>query len=547
MTSLAPLLKVQLLGAFGIGRLLNERSPRAKAKLGLAAAGIVLLAVLAAGYAGALGSALAAARATAALPALAVAVSGVGCVFSTFAKANGLLFGFKDFDLVVTMPAPLWAVTVSRVAPLYGMGLAFSLLLGGPFMAVWAVASGAGAVGVAEAALVLLLAPMIPVVLALAASFCVAWAASRTPFADRALGIVGLLAAIAIVVGVTLASGGMGASGMEETQELLLAGSSLEGAVTAFWPPAAWACAALGGDAFAFALYVGTSVAAGAAALAVLGRVLVPLNSLLSAGGARRTSASRRARASRRASGAATGAHRAKSPFAALVAKELRGWIATPIYLMNTAVGPVLALVAAAAVAAAGPQILASAANVPGVDRAQVAALMASAFPWVLAFCMALTPLSAASTSLEGSARWIAQTAPVPASALVGSKIAVNLIATVPAAVAAGAVSAAALAAGPADAVLCVAAPLSCGALSSCLGALLDARRPRFDWASAYEPVKRSSNVGICVGAGFVAVLAGGAATALAGAAAGIAAAAVFVAAAILAGRAALRIPLQDR
>ena len=146
MSSLGPLLRVQLLGAFGVGRLLNERDPKAKRKLALAAVGVALLAV---GYAWMIGSSLATVGVADALPALAVAVSGVGCVFSTFVKANGLLFGFKDFDLVVTMPAPLWAVAVSRTAPLYGMGLVLSALMGGPLMAAYLLAVGAGPADIA--------------------------------------------------------------------------------------------------------------------------------------------------------------------------------------------------------------------------------------------------------------------------------------------------------------------------------------------------------------------------------------------------------------
>ncbi|RGY30769.1 hypothetical protein DXA43_09610, partial [Collinsella sp. OF02-10] len=68
MSSLAPLLRVQMLGAFGIGRLLNEREPAARRRLVLGAAGVVLLAALAAGYAWAVGGSLAAAGASDALP-----------------------------------------------------------------------------------------------------------------------------------------------------------------------------------------------------------------------------------------------------------------------------------------------------------------------------------------------------------------------------------------------------------------------------------------------------------------------------------------------
>lgn len=548
MTSFVSLLKVQLFGAFGIGRLLNERNSASRRRLALAAAGIVLLALLAAGYAGSIGAALAAVGAADALPALAVAASGVGCAVAAFVKANGLLFGFKDFDLVVTAPVPLWAVALSRVVPLYGMGLASSFLLGGPLLAIWTVATAAGAAGVAAAVCVLLFAPLVPIVVAVAVSFCIAWAVSRTPFGDRALGVVGLAATVIIVVGIMVVSTGVDASAADGLQALSQVGSYVEGAVTAFWPPAAWAAAALDGDAAAFACYVGISVAIGVAATVVLGRTMVPLNSLLAASGSHRASDARWCHVA-----SAIDAHafasgiRVRSPFSALVAKELKGWISTPIYLMNTAVGPALALVAAVAGAMAGPQVLASAVNVPGADHAALAALMASLFPWMLAFCMVMTPLSASSTSLEGNARWIAQTAPVLSSALVGSKIAANLIATVPVSALAGGIAAVSFASSPADAILCVAAPLSGGLLVSCLGALLDVRRPRFDWASAYEPVKRSANVGICIAVGVLSVLGGSAVTMFAGTAAGIVASVAIAVASIFAGRAAARIPLQDR
>ena len=538
MASLAPLLRVQMLGAFGVGRLLNERDPRAKAKLALAAVGITALGVLAAAYAWTLGQAFVALGSADALPCLAVAASGAGCAFSAFAKANGLLFGFKDFDLVVSMPAPLGAVVVSRIAPLYGMGLAFSVVLGVPLTASYLITSGAGPAGAAVAALVLLLAPAIPLAVALALSFCVAWAASRTRFADRALGIVGVGASVAIVVGVMVATGGSGAPVSfdgESLSSLSAIGPQIEASVAAVWPPAAWAAEAMAGSAAHGVLFAVVSAAAGAATIAVLSRYLIGMNSLLSSGRARR------------ARTAAARSKGARNPFAALVRKEFRLWVGTPIYLMNTAVGPVLAIVAAVGLAAAGPSALASAANVPGADGAMIGAVMSGAAPWVLALCMAMTSLSAASTSLEGSARWIAQTAPLPPATITGSKIATNLLVTAPAAVVAGVIAATRIANDPLDAALFVIAPLAGSALASCLGALLDARRPRFDWASAYEPVKRSANVGLCIGAGFLAVLAGIAATLLAGTGAGIIVAAAILAASACAGRAAMRIPFQDR
>ena len=538
MASFAPLLRVQALGAFGVGRLMNERDPRARRRLVLAAVGIGLLVVYVVGYMWMVGKTLVALGAVEALPCLAVTTAGVGCVFSTFVKANGLLFKFGDFDLVVSMPAPLWAVVVSRVAPLYGMGLVCSLVLGAPLMVSYLLAIGVTPAGVIVSVLVLLLAPAIPVALALVVSFCVAWAASRTPFADRALGIVGVLATVALVVGVMLVTGGTDVSGQEGLDALVMMGRQVRGAVLALWPPAAWAADAIGGSVPALALYAGVSATSAAAAIAVLSRFLVPMSSLLLAGGLRRV----------RGTSARTGSLR--SPLVALVRKELRLWVGTPIYLMNTAPGPILAIVAAIVAVVVGPGAIASAMDVPGTNRDMMATLMAGMLPWVLAFCMAMTSTAASATSLEGSAHWIAQTAPVPSSTIVGAKMALNLLVTAPASVIAGAIAAVGCARTPLDVVLCVLAPLSLGALASCLGVLLDARRPHYDWSSAYEPVKRSASVAICIGVGLLATLAGAVVTLLAGGAgpvAGVAAALAVLVASAYAGGAAVHIPLQDR
>ncbi len=538
MASLAPLLRVQALGAFGVGRLMNERDPKARRRVVLAAVGISLLVAYAVGYMWMVGKTLVALGAVEALPCLAVTTAGVGCVFSTFVKANGLLFRFGDFDLVVSMPAPLWAVVVSRVAPLYGMGLVCSLVLGAPLMASYLLAIGVTPAGVIVSVLVLLLAPAIPLALALVVSFCVAWAASRTPFADRALGIVGVLATVALVVGVMLATGGTGTSGQGGLDALAVMGGQMRGAVSALWPPSAWAADAIGGSMPALALYAGVSTASGVAVVAVLSRFLVPMNSLLCAGGLRR------------AGSAPTRAGAPRSPLVALVRKEFRLWFGTPIYLMNTAPGPILALVIAIATAAIGPDAIASAMNIPGADRDTVTTLMAEVLLWALGLCMVMTSPAASSTSLEGSARWIAQTAPVPSSTIVGAKLALSLLVTGPASVISGTIVAVGVARTPLDAIPCVIAPLAMGALSSCLGALLDARRPNYDWMSEYEPVKRSVNVGICVGVGFLATMAGAVASLLAsglGSVAGLAVALAVLVASALLGKSALHTSLQER
>ena len=503
--------------------------------------GVILLAVLIVTNAWSVASALVHIGAADALPSIAVATVSLGCAVTTFIKANGLLFGFKDFDLVVTMPVPLWQVVVSRVAPLYGMGLATSLVMGAPIMERYIAAVGAPAATVVVAAVVLVLAPLIPIALALALSFCVAWVASRTPFAKGVFSALGALATVALVIGISAASRQAGDSTVMGGEAFATLGRAMGRAMGLVWPPAAWAAKALAGDAVMFCLYVGGSVVLAWVALGVLTHELLGMNALLSSGAA--------ARFGLASSGHTRDlAHAPRTPLVALTLKELRLWVGTPIYFVNTAVGPALTIVVAIVAAVLGPGAVAGTMGVSksgGEELAKVATLM---LPWALAFCTAMTSISASSVSLEGSSRWVMQTAPVADAIIVHSKMALNLALTCAVSLVAGLVVAFCFARGPLEALLCVVAPLSGGAISSCLGVFADVKRPRFDWSSEYEPVKRSTSVLITVGVGMAVVLAGGTLTLGAGGVgAGVAWALVVLVVAALLKRSAERTSLADR
>lgn len=536
MASLAPLLKVQMLGAFGIGRLMNEHDAKSRRKCLLFAAAAALLVVLAAVYMAAVGSTLVAMRATDALPCLAVAISSTGCLFSTFFKAGGLLFGFKDFDQVVSAPVATRVVVLSRIVPLYGMGLALSAILGAPLLGAYLGAVPATPERVAACAAAIVFAPAAPMALSVGLSFCVALIASRTPFAQRRFGIVGVIGVSALVVGIMAVAGGTNATGGESTQALAASMAEAEGAMMLLWPPAAWAKQAIVEENPAFlALFCGFSIAAAAGATGVLSRFLVPLNSLLR---------SNRGTVRRNEDGRKGGV---RTPLRALVVKELRAWVNTPIYFMNTGIGAVLLLVVSAAAVISGPDAIASIVNIPGLDRELLAATLARVLPWALAFCAAMTAMSASATSLEGGARQIALTAPVPAAAIIGAKILANLAVVAPASIVGGAFASIGLARTPLEAALFVAAPLALGVFVSCFGGFLDTKNPRFDWTSEYEPVKRSANMGICIAGGLALTFAGAGATLAAqgfGAAVGVAYSTLVFALGIIVGKKATALPL---
>ena len=86
-------------------------------------------------------------------------VGAIAGAVAAFLKTNGVLFGFKDYDLVMSLPVPTSSVVLSRIASLYAMSLLFGVLVMVPAFAVYASAAGVSAVGVACMALSIVLAP----------------------------------------------------------------------------------------------------------------------------------------------------------------------------------------------------------------------------------------------------------------------------------------------------------------------------------------------------------------------------------------------------
>ena len=165
MRGFASLLCVQARGAFGINRALHAHDTRQRLRLVLLGCCVALLAVLFGAYAGTYAAALAAVGARDAIPALAVALGSLAGVATTFLKANGQLFGFRDFDLVMSLPVPTWQVVLSRMGALYDMNLLFALVLAGPMLGVWAAGHGEPAQMASTAAtmaLVCLCMPLLP-------------------------------------------------------------------------------------------------------------------------------------------------------------------------------------------------------------------------------------------------------------------------------------------------------------------------------------------------------------------------------------------------
>lgn len=443
------------------------------------------------------------------LPALAVTLGALAGVVFTFLKANGTLFGFKDYDLVMSLPVSRRMVVASRMATLMGMALALAACAMTPLYIVYFLMVPSSAFSIAAAVLSVILAPLAPTALATFASYAITWVAARFRHASLAYVVLGMVAILAFVGACFVFSAS--ANNMSTTDAIKAVeqvGLTLESSIAGAYPPAAWAGTAVAyGSPLAFAGFVVFSLGVSGLCLEIMQRRYAALNAALAARSRRSGAHEPRAK---RTSGVDA---RMRTPFWAIVVKEVRTLLGIPTYAFNCLVGYIFTIGFAILLASMGLQDLLASGSVNGVELGaeQVAALMGNIqliLPWVLGFCGLTCTNSVPSVSIEGRSAWLMATAPVSTRTMLGAKLASSAI---PFAASLTLASGILLASGqvtPLGALECLLVGFGTFLLWVCVGMRVDAKHPNLTWINPQDVIKRGAPMLSCILGGLVYVLA---------------------------------------
>ncbi|MEG2368792.1 MAG: hypothetical protein RSB16_03090, partial [Raoultibacter sp.] len=143
MRQLFLLLKIQLLGFFGINKVLHSKGAAEKCKMVLFMVGSLAVFGFVTAYSCIIAALFVRVGLAEQLPIVAVFAGSLAGVVVTFLKANGMMFNFKDYDMVMSLPVPVWAVVLSRIATLYVVNLLFACIIMVPSFVAFAAATGA--------------------------------------------------------------------------------------------------------------------------------------------------------------------------------------------------------------------------------------------------------------------------------------------------------------------------------------------------------------------------------------------------------------------
>ena len=173
-----------------------------------------------------------------------------------------------------------------------------------------------------------------------------------------------------------------------------------------------------------------------------------------------------------------------------LVGKEFKRYFLTPIYVLNTIIGPIFIVIATVAICILG---------VSGLEN-----MMQMPLPTEFAFGMltvmfvmftSLTMISASAISLEGKHLWVLKSLPICAKTLLFAKALPNLLLTAPILLVCSAAISIVLKFQFVQGLLFVLIPIIMSVIVSFGGLLINLKFPRLDWVDETSAVKQSMSV----------------------------------------------------
>jgi ABC-2 type transport system permease protein len=173
---------------------------------------------------------------------------------------------------------------------------------------------------------------------------------------------------------------------------------------------------------------------------------------------------------------------------AAFTKKELRHFLANPMYIMNSGIGVIIMLIGAVVFIFKRGVALN---YITELNKTGVALSPALLICVVLCIIAALNLVSAPSISLEGKNLWIAKSLPVKAFDVLASKVLMHILVCGVPTLVASRIFAFALQPGAEQFFLLVFIPLLFTILTAFLGVTINLQFPKFDWSNEIQPIKQ--------------------------------------------------------
>ena len=399
---------------------------------------------------------------------MALALSLFGSVFMT----QNQLYDARDNDLLLSMPIPPSAILLSRMLPLLGINLLFCALVMVPAMVMHAVL-----VEFLMINFVLQMLALVGVVFLSQAIACLLGWGMHLLLARMNKSLASMLYMVAFLA--------VYFSVYSQAGNLLNAMATEGAAIGASLKNWVWPLYAMGLGCNGAVLYLAVFLAICAALFGLVYWLLSA--TFLHTATSRRSGKKRKLNMSGMKAGSAA---------QAIVLKEWRHFLGSPVYLTNCGLG----IIMTAALAVAGVIFRGKLLEMLEIFAAQgmdVTAYIPLMICGLLSFLTAMMFLSAPSVSLEGKNLWVLKSMPVSGKEILLAKLKFHLLLTTPVTALAGLVLSAVYGCGIPEILLCAIVPGLLTVLCGLLGMVFGLKWARLDWLSEAYPVKQG--MAVCI------------------------------------------------
>lgn len=476
------LTKLEMYNFWGINVLLHTKDKKAKRKAILMAVIYGLVGLVIMGYVCGLCYGLYMLDAAGAIPAYLITITTVFVLLLSIFKAGGILYRKQGYELVAAMPIKNISLVCGRFFRLYFESLAFTALIMIPGLVMYAYFDSPKVSALLIGIIVVLAVPLIPIAISAGIGMVVTWISFRMK--HKAWVEAGLTILLVVVV-FMLPMTSLGEA--EITPEMMKNyGDGVLAILGNLYPPAV-----LLGDAIT-AGSIGKLALVLAGSLLLLGIVI----GLITVG--YQGICMRLFNIKAKHDYQKEKLHR-NSLHKALVVREARRYFASGTYVMNTIMGPVMAVILSISFFFIDMEEM--------VGDVPVEMNLRAAFPFVLGAVFTVLSVTSVSISMEGKEVWILKSLPLSRKEILDGKILFQLCLTAPFYVVAVIISCMALKLPMVELIAMVVLPAVMILFAAVFGISVNLWLPKMQWDTEVSVVKQSASAMI---GGLVPTLLGG-------------------------------------
>ncbi len=396
---------------------------------------------------------------------LATVISLLGFIFSVF-RAGPWLFSNKAYEMQIVLPVPPSAIIISRFLTLYITDMIISVLSTLSVVAVCLMTGGFDLWFYIAMILGSFILPLLPMTLSMLIGTGIYAITARM----RQKNIMQILFSMTFLVLYFIFVQNLNGTDEElmgDITEMMLS-------VKSIYLPASWFGEGVLGNIPMYLLFVGSSVGVFAIFAYTVGKIFRKVCTALSSQSAKRNYVMKK--------------QKSVSVFRACFFREIKRYFSYPLYVMNTLVGFIMAILL--------PILLIFSQTEDFLLTIMLLSdLIALLAPFVVGMMLNISPTSASAFSIEGKEFWLIQSLPIQPKDIVNAKLAVNLIFSIPSGIISATVIAFVLRPSVPYLLWLYVVSLICAVFGSVAGLWVNMKTPVLTWDNVAQVVKQNKSI----------------------------------------------------